>query len=108
MTAEVGPARNGSVDSGAPTLRDLLAVVFRQGRVAAFSFLIALTLTAVYAWMTPAYQAHMKVLLRRGRVDPVVTSEPNSPIALTRPDISEEELNSEVELLHDQEVLQKV
>jgi len=107
MTAEV-PARNESTDSTAPTLRDLLVVLFRQRRVASCTFLLVLLLTATCAWITPAYQAHMKVLLRRGRVDPVVTAEPNSPIALTHPDISEEELNSEVELLRDQELLQTV
>jgi uncharacterized protein involved in exopolysaccharide biosynthesis len=41
-------------------------------------------------------------------VDPVVTAEENSPFALTHPDISEEELNSEVELLRDQELLRNV
>ena len=107
MTAE-GTARNESPDPASPTLRDLLAVIFRQKRVATGSFLFVLILTAAHVWITPAYQAHMKVLLRRGRVDPVITAEPNSPIALTRPEISEEELNSEVELLRDQELLQKV
>ncbi len=107
MTAEA-PARNESLASASPTLRDLLVVLFRQWRVAGCSFLLVLLLTAAYAWMTPAYQAHMKVLLRRGRVDPVVTAEENSPIALTHPEISEEELNSEVELLRDQELLQTV
>ena len=107
MTAEA-PDRNESPDSTSPTLRDLLVVLFRQRRVAGCTFLVVLLLTGAYAWITPAYQAHMKVLLRRGRVDPVVTAEPNSPIALTHPDISEEELNSEVELLRDQELLQKV
>ncbi len=107
MTAEVS-ARNESPDSASPTLRDLLVVLFRQRRVAGCTFLLVLLLTAAYAWITPAYQSHMRVLLRRGRVDPVVTAEPNSPIALTHPEISEAELNSEVELLRDQQLLQTV
>jgi uncharacterized protein involved in exopolysaccharide biosynthesis len=107
MTAEA-PNRDESPDSASPTLRDLLAVLFRQRRVAGCTFLLVLLLNAAYAWITPAYQAHMKVLLRRGRVDPVVTAEQNSPFALTHPDISEEELNSEVELLRDQELLRNV
>jgi uncharacterized protein involved in exopolysaccharide biosynthesis len=108
MTEEMAAARNEARDSASPTLRDLLAILFRQRRVALASFLLVLVLTAVYAWITPAYQAHMKVLLRRGRLDPVVSPEQNSPIALIRPEITEEELNSEVELLRDQELLQKV
>jgi hypothetical protein len=108
MTEELEVARNEPHGSPSPTLRDVLAIVFRQRRVAISTFLAVLVLTAVYAWITPAYQAHMKVLLRRGRVDPVVTPEQNSPIELARPEISEEELNSEAELLRDQELLQQV
>jgi uncharacterized protein involved in exopolysaccharide biosynthesis len=108
MTEEMAAVRNEPRESAPPTLRDLLAIIFRQRRVAVSTFLVVLALTAVYAWLTPAYQAHMKVLLRRGRIDAVVSPEQDSPIALVRPEISEEELNSEVELLRDQELLQKV
>ncbi len=108
MTGETSAVRDEPYESPSPTLRDLLAIVFRQRRIAVGTFLLVLVLTAVYASITPAYQAHMKVLLRRGRVDAVVTPEQNSPLALVRPEISEEELNSELELLRDQEVLQKV
>ncbi len=108
MTEEMTAVRNEPVDPAPPTLRDLLAVVFRQRRVAAGTFLAALVLTGIYAWTTPAYQAHMKVLLRRGRVDAVVTPEQNSPVSFARTGFGEEEVNSEVELLRDQEVLQKV
>ncbi len=49
----------------------------------------------------------MKVLVRRGRVDPVVTSTP-SQAEFEREGVSEEELNSEVELLRDDEILRTV
>jgi uncharacterized protein involved in exopolysaccharide biosynthesis len=108
MTPEDVPTRPESLYSQTPTLRDLLAVLFRQRRVVVSSFLVVLGLTAAYAWITPGYQAHMKILLRRGRVDPMVTAEPNASPGLARPEISEEELNSEVELLRDQELLTSV
>jgi len=54
------------------------------------------------------YESHFKVLLRRGRYDPVVSSQPASPMDFTRPDITEEELNSEVELLRDEDLLKQV
>jgi uncharacterized protein involved in exopolysaccharide biosynthesis len=54
------------------------------------------------------YESHFMVLLRRGRYDPVVSSQPASPMDFTRPDITEEELNSEVELLSDEDLLKQV
>ncbi len=54
------------------------------------------------------YESHFMVLLRRGRYDPVASSQPASPMDFTRPDITEEELNSEVELLSDEDLLKQV
>ncbi|HKS76734.1 MAG TPA: Wzz/FepE/Etk N-terminal domain-containing protein [Terriglobales bacterium] len=90
------------------SLRDLLAVFFRQRRIAVISFLLALLAMLVYAIASPAYQAKMKVLVRRGRVDPVVTPAPTPSPQFERQEVSEEELNSEVELLRDEEILRTV
>ena len=90
-----------------PTLRDLLAVVFRQRRLALTSFVGIFLAIVLYGLIAPPYQSEMKVLVRRGRVDPVVTSTP-SQAEFERESVSEEELNSEVELLHDNEILRTV
>jgi uncharacterized protein involved in exopolysaccharide biosynthesis len=90
-----------------PTLRDLLAVVFRQRRLALISFVGIFLAIVLYGWIAPPYQSEMKVLVRRGRVDPVVTSTP-SQAEFEREAVTEEELNSEVELLHDDEILRTV
>ncbi len=90
-----------------PTLRDLLAVVFRQRRLALTSFVAAFLTIVLYGLIAPPYQAEMKVLVRRGRVDPVVTSTP-SQAEFEREGVTEEELNSEVELLRDDEILRTV
>ena len=50
----------------------------------------------------------MKVLVRRGRAQAPVSAGENAPLDLTRMGVTEEELNSEVELLRDDEVLRKV
>jgi len=92
----------------APTLRDLLAVLFRQSRLLLVSF-GAIFLSALgYGIFAPSYQAHMSVLVRRGRVDPQVTPAPTPSPILQRDEISEEELNSQVELLRDDEILRTV
>ena len=90
-----------------PTLRDSLAVVFRQRRLALVSFIVIFLAVVLYGLIAPPYQAEMKVLVRRGRVDPVVTSTP-SQAEFEREAVTEEELNSEVELLHDDEILRTV
>jgi uncharacterized protein involved in exopolysaccharide biosynthesis len=97
--------RAASVPS--PTLRDLLAVVFRQRWLVLLSFLGVFLGVTVYGLVVPPYQSEMKVLVRRGRVDPVVTSTP-SQAEFERQGVTEEELNSEVELLHDNEILGNV
>lgn len=92
----------------APTLRDLVAVLFRQSRLLLVSF-AAIFLSALgYGVFAPSYQAHMSVLVRRGRVDPQVTPAPTPSPILQRVEISEEELNSQVELLRDDEILRTV
>jgi len=50
----------------------------------------------------------MTIVVRKGRLDPVVTPAPTQPLQLGIPEVSEQELNSEVELLRDQEILRAV
>src|SRR5579862_223872 len=92
----------------APTPRDLFAIIFRQKRLVLISFALVV-LAMVLSWfLTPRYQAHMKILVRRERLEPVVSSELNVSQANKPEEMSEEELNSEVELLNSQELLRKV
>ncbi len=88
--------------------RDIAAILFRQWRVALISCIAVLLVVLVYGLATPAYEAKMTVLVRRGRVDPVVTPAPTPSPQFERQEVSEEELNSEAELLHDEEILRTV
>ena len=92
----------------APTLRDLLAVIFRQRRLASLAFVAIFLGVTGYGVLVPSYQAHMNVLVRRGRVDPLVTPAPTPSPMFQRDEITEEELNSQVELLRDDEILRTV
>jgi uncharacterized protein involved in exopolysaccharide biosynthesis len=91
-----------------PTPRDLAATLFRRPRLVAVSFWFILVATMLFVFFSARYESHFKVLLRRGRFDPVVSSQPASAMDFTRPDITEEELNSEVELLRDEDLLKQV
>jgi uncharacterized protein involved in exopolysaccharide biosynthesis len=90
------------------TSRDVVAVLFRQRRLVLASFVVILIAVVLSGVLTPTYQAEMKILIRRERVDPVVTAQPNANPQLAREEISESELNSEVELLNSQDLLRNV
>src|SRR5271154_7429574 len=91
-----------------PTMRELAMVLFRQRRlfvgVAGLIFILAV----VYAFAGAEYRAQVRVLVRRGRADPPVAAQENAPPDFSRVEVTEEELNSEVELLKDDDVLRRV
>jgi uncharacterized protein involved in exopolysaccharide biosynthesis len=95
-------------ESTPPTLRELVMVLFRRRKVFACASGFVLAAAILYAFAGTKYEANMKVLVRRGRANAPVTAQENAPLDLTRMVITEEELNSEVELLRDDEVLRKV
>jgi hypothetical protein len=64
------------VPTNSPTMRDLMAVIFRQKRLFTLSFIATFLAVLGYGVFAPSYQAHMSVLVRRGRVDPLVTPAP--------------------------------
>jgi uncharacterized protein involved in exopolysaccharide biosynthesis len=90
------------------SLRDVLAVFFRQRRLFLISFAGILTAALCYTFWSTPYRADMKVLVRRTRLDPPMSAQPSERAEFARDDITEEELNSEVELLKNFEILRKV
>jgi capsular polysaccharide biosynthesis protein len=96
------------VTAPSPTMRDLLAVLFRQRRLGLISFTAIFLAVTLYGVLAPSYQPHMKVLVRRGRVDAPVTPTPTPSPMFQREEVTEEELNSQVELLRDDEILRAV
>jgi len=61
----------------------------------------------VGVFMPTSYQAHTKILVKRERVDPVISPGQSAPV-MVKEEVTEEELNSEVELLESDDVLQQV
>jgi uncharacterized protein involved in exopolysaccharide biosynthesis len=98
----------GEADSET-TLRDILAPLFRQWWLIILSFsgiFLGGILAAVL--LGNRYKAHMEILVMRERQDPVVTSETSPQTLQAAPPVTEEEINSEVELLHSDDLLRKV
>src|SRR5579863_6426259 len=91
-----------------PSPREVAAVFFRHPKLLMASFLLVLAAGVTYAVLAPSYRAEMKILVRRGRIDPAVTPTQTASPAFEHDEITEEELNSEVELLGDEDILRKV
>ena len=102
------PGLTGNHSLISPTPREVAATLFRRPRLMVLSFGSVLLGTMLFLLLCARYESHFKVLLRRGRFDPVASSQPASVMDLTRPEITEEELNSEVELLRDEDLLKQV
>jgi len=89
------------------TLRDFLAIGFRHKRLLGLTFggMMLGTVLAVL-FMPSDYKAETKILVKRERVDPVVSAQPNSPVQF-REEVTEEELNSEAALIQSGDVLRR-
>jgi uncharacterized protein involved in exopolysaccharide biosynthesis len=87
------------------TARDLMKPVFRYRRAAIACFLVLTGVVAIGALLWPKkYTAEMKIVVKRERVDPLVTAGPDA--GQQRTDVSDTELNSEVELLKSRDLLE--
>jgi uncharacterized protein involved in exopolysaccharide biosynthesis len=90
-----------------PGRRDLIAALFRQRRVILAAFAVAILAVLVSGMWRPKYEAHMKILVRRQRTDAVVSTYATEPNQFSD-QVSEEDLNTEVELLNSEDLLREV
>src|SRR5690242_17273484 len=91
-----------------PSLRDIAAVFFRHLQLMKISFLTIAVSGILFSTLFPSYKSEMKILVRRGRIDPAVTPTPTLSPAFEHDEITEEQLNSEAELLRDRDILRQV
>jgi uncharacterized protein involved in exopolysaccharide biosynthesis len=90
------------------SLRDLVAIGFRHKRIALLCFFAVLLGSVLAAFFQPPqYRATTKFLVDRERQDPIVSPEQSSSVVV-RSEVTEEELNSEIELLQSGDVLRQV
>ncbi len=89
------------------TLRDLLVIGFRHKQAFLLCFVGILLGTLAAVLVLPAtYESTAQIVVKRERVDPVVTSEKNDPTQVLS-EVTEEELNSEAQLVLSEDVLRK-
>lgn len=105
-----GNGNGNSNGNGKPkhsfTLRDLVGMAFRRRRaiVLAFAGLMAGSVLAIVI-LPPTYEAEMKVLVQRDRVDPVVSTE--ASVNQGDRSLTLDEIASEVELFQSRDSLEK-
>jgi uncharacterized protein involved in exopolysaccharide biosynthesis len=89
------------------TLRDLVAIGFRHKRsfLLCFFGVLAGSIIAMFV-VSPTYESKTQILVKRDRVDPVVSAEKNDSIQV-REEVTEEEINSEANLITSEDVLRK-
>jgi uncharacterized protein involved in exopolysaccharide biosynthesis len=108
MVRTDSPANQRYTRQPLPTLRDLTAVLFRQRWRMLAAFALVVIGVAISGIWIPKYGAEMKILALRERSDAMVTPSANAPTQFSSEQVSEEDLNSEVELLNSDELLRKV
>lgn len=87
--------------------RVLVAAVFRHKRMVIVCCAAVVLGALLAGLLLPKYEARMKVLVKRERVDPIVTPDQSTQVQIQNT-VSEEEMNSEAELLKADDVLRKV
>jgi uncharacterized protein involved in exopolysaccharide biosynthesis len=90
------------------TLRDFSGVLFRQAPTATLCFFLVVAFaTVAILFMPDRYESEMRILVKHDRADTLISVSPGSDRALP-PDITEQELNSEIELLQGPDLLAQV
>jgi uncharacterized protein involved in exopolysaccharide biosynthesis len=100
------PVSEGAADL---SLRDFVTPLFRRKHILLwtfFSVFVGLILLALV--LGPAYSSRMAVLVNRERLDPLVSTEATTQLITTENPVTQEEINSEVELLSSRDVLEQV
>jgi polysaccharide biosynthesis transport protein len=90
------------------SLRALVAPLLRRKRVLFGSLALLFIPLAILGLMGSTYEAHMSIMVSRERMDPLVTTESTQQMLGITPPLTDEEVNSEAELLKSRDVLEKV
>jgi uncharacterized protein involved in exopolysaccharide biosynthesis len=105
---ETSPGSFNPEDPFKFTLRDLVAPFFRRYPVLITTFLVVFALASVIGLLRlQKYESHMAILVNRERMDPIVTTEATNQSSNT-PALTDQEVNSEAELLKSRDLLEQV
>src|ERR1700761_6747796 len=99
---------NSLVPAETVTLADVASVVFRRKWQIVITFVLIVGATIALTLLTPKqYESYMKILVKNERADMIVSAG-GADGSSYQPEVSETEINSEIELLSDFNLLQRV
>jgi uncharacterized protein involved in exopolysaccharide biosynthesis len=105
---ELSPRSSTREDRINFTLRDLAAPLFRRKRVLIGTFLFIFTVAELLGLLRlHKYESRMAILVSRERQDPLVSTEATNQM-LNTPALTDQEVNSEAELLKSRDLLEQV
>src|SRR5947209_17110118 len=93
------------------SLRELTAALFRRRLLIASTFILIAVGVILFTWITPdQYESEMKILVKNTRADVVITAGQTigSSGTVTDGEVSEAQINSELELLTSRDLLSRV
>src|SRR5256884_9819904 len=96
------------IGANAISLRDGAGALFRRRALVLFIFLIVVVGTAIVTFLLPnKYESRTKILVKNQRVDVAITAEQTggAPPPTVEHEVSEKQINSDIELLTTKELL---
>lgn len=94
------------IDASAFSFRRFFSVIVRRKGLILCTYAIVLAAAFAYCFFwPPSYEASVRFLVRNDRQDPIVSSDQSAIQTQSRPLVTEEELNSEAEILRSSEVI---
>ena len=97
--------------SSSISLRDATGTLFRRKGLVLLVFVTVLVGTAVVTFLLPnKYESRMKILVKNQRVDVAITPQATggAPVSAVENEVSENQINSEIELLTSRDLLTQV
>src|SRR5438876_4119339 len=97
--------------SSSISLRDATGTLFRRKGLVLLIFVTVLVGTAVVTFLLPnKYESRMKILVKNQRVDVAITPQATggAPVSAVENEVSENQINSEIELLTSRDLLTQV
>jgi uncharacterized protein involved in exopolysaccharide biosynthesis len=90
------------------TILYLLSIGYRRKRMVLACAVTTLIAAVLAGLVFPSYEAEAKILVTRTRIDPAISSQADEKQRILRDAVTEEEINSEVELLNSYDLLERV
>jgi polysaccharide chain length determinant protein (PEP-CTERM system associated) len=91
------------------SLRDGAGAIFRRKALVLLTFLTVVIGTAIVTYLLPnKYDSRMKILVKNQRVDVAITPEATAGAPSIESEVSESQINSEIELLTSRDLLTQV